>query len=81
MSMSDEFYDKYLPGLVKDGLVAESDIDRASPRRAEHRTTWGCSPIRMCIWARRVPIRRTPTPKAACTAPRRGWWRAKRWCC
>ena len=29
MSMSDEFYDKYLPGLVKDGLVAESDIDRA----------------------------------------------------
>ncbi|WP_306668006.1 glycoside hydrolase family 3 N-terminal domain-containing protein, partial [Klebsiella aerogenes] len=29
MSMSDEFYDKYLPGLVKDGLVPESDIDRA----------------------------------------------------
>lgn len=27
--MSDEFYDKYLPGLVKDGLVPESDIDRA----------------------------------------------------
>jgi len=29
MSMSDEYYDKYLPGLVKDGLVSESDIDRA----------------------------------------------------
>ncbi|RLM15871.1 beta-glucosidase [Gibbsiella quercinecans] len=29
MSMSDEFYDKYLPGLVKAGLVKESDIDRA----------------------------------------------------
>jgi len=29
MSMSDEYYDQYLPGLVKDGLVSESDIDRA----------------------------------------------------
>ncbi|CAI0935016.1 Periplasmic beta-glucosidase precursor [Serratia rubidaea] len=29
MSMSDEYYDKYLPGLVKEGLVSESDIDRA----------------------------------------------------
>ncbi|WP_431223157.1 beta-glucosidase BglX [Serratia sp. L9] len=29
MSMSDEYYDKYLPGLVKEGRVAESEIDRA----------------------------------------------------
>lgn len=29
MSMSDEYYDQYLPGLVKDGLVSESEIDRA----------------------------------------------------
>ncbi|CAI1540910.1 beta-glucosidase BglX [Serratia fonticola] len=29
MSMSDEYYDQYLPGLVKEGLVAESEIDRA----------------------------------------------------
>jgi len=29
MSMSDEYYDKYLPGLIKEGLVSESDIDRA----------------------------------------------------
>ncbi|VTR52624.1 Periplasmic beta-glucosidase precursor [Serratia fonticola] len=27
--MSDEYYDQYLPGLVKEGLVAESEIDRA----------------------------------------------------
>ena len=29
MSMSDEYYDQYLPGLVKDGLVTQSEIDRA----------------------------------------------------
>lgn len=29
MSMSDEYYGQYLPGLVKEGLVAESEIDRA----------------------------------------------------
>ncbi|WP_411754522.1 beta-glucosidase BglX [Serratia sp. (in: enterobacteria)] len=29
MSMSDEYYDQYLPGLVKEGLVSESEIDRA----------------------------------------------------
>jgi len=30
MSMSDEFYSKYLPGLVKNGVVSEQDIDDAT---------------------------------------------------
>lgn len=30
MSMSDEFYSKYLPGLVKNGAVSEKEIDEAA---------------------------------------------------
>lgn len=81
MSMSDEFYDKYLPGLVKDGLVPESDIDRACRDVLNTKYDMGLFTDPYVHLGRRVPIRRTPTPKAVCIAPKRGWWRARRWCC
>ncbi|SUX72809.1 periplasmic beta-glucosidase [Citrobacter freundii] len=35
MSMSDEYYSKYLPGLIKSGKVTMAELDDAAPSCAE----------------------------------------------
>jgi beta-glucosidase len=81
MSMSDEYYSKYLPGLVKSGKVTMAELDDATRHVLNVKYDMGLFNDPYSHLGRKIPTRQIPTLKAACTAKKRVTWRAKAWCC
>lgn len=81
MSMSDEYYSKYLPGLIKSGKVTMEELDDAARHVLNVKYDMGLfndpyshlGPKESAPWI--------PMPKAACTAKKRVKWHAKARCC
>jgi beta-glucosidase len=70
MSMSDEYYSKYLPGLVKSGKVTMAELDDTR-HVLNVKYDMGCLTIPYSHLGPKDPTRRIPTPKAACIAKKR----------
>ena len=81
MSMSDEYYSKYLPGLVKSGKVTMAELDDATRHVLNVKYDMGLFNDPYSHRVRKTPTRQIPMPKAACTAKRRVTSRAKARCC
>ncbi len=72
MSMADEYYSKYLPGLIKSGKVTMAELDDATRHVLNVKYDMGLFNDPIAIWGRKRATRRTPMPKAACIVKRRG---------
>jgi beta-glucosidase len=76
MSMSDEYYSKYLPGLVKSGKVTMAELDDATRHVLNVKYDMGLFNDPYSHLGPKILTRRTPTRKAVCIVKRRAKWPA-----
>ena len=71
MSMSDEYYSKYLPGLIKSGKVTMAELDDAARHVLNVKYDMGLFNDPYSHLGPKNLTHRTPTRKAVCTVKRR----------
>lgn len=81
MSMSDEYYSKYLPGLIKSGKVTMAELDDAARHVLNVKYDMGLFNDPYSHLGPKNLTRRTPMLKADCIAKKRVKWRVKVWYC
>lgn len=81
MSMSDEYYSKYLPGLVKSGKVTMAELDDATRHVLNVKYDMGLFNDPYSHRDRKILTRRTPMRKVVCIVKRRAKWLARARCC
>lgn len=81
MSMSDEYYSKYLPGLIKSGKVTMAELDDAARHVLNVKYDMGLFNDPYSHLGPKRLTRRTPTRKAVYTVKTRVTLPAKVWCC
>ncbi len=75
MSMSDEYYSKYLPGLIKSGKVTMEELDDAARHVLNVKYDMGLfNDPYSHFGAEKSLTRWIPMPKAACTVKKRVKW-------
>ncbi len=79
MSMSDEYYSKYLPGLVKSGKVTMAELDDATRHVLNVKYDMGLFNDPTATGPK-ILTRRTPMRKVVCIVKRRAKWLARRCC-
>lgn len=77
MSMSDEYYSKYLPGLVKSGKVTMAELDDATRHVLNVKYDMGLFNDPYSHRDRKILTRRTPMRKVVCIVKRRAKWLAR----
>lgn len=81
MSMSDEYYSKYLPGLVKSGKVTMAELDDATRHVLNVKYDMGLFNDPYSHRDRKILTRRTPMRKVVCIVKRRAKWLERARCC